>query len=825
MTLEQDAAAIGAMVGEAAAPDRHAACARIDYGTATGIRDDGTLTVDVGGGTVVARALASVDVGASVGGQVVLATQDHVTTVLGAVGTAGNAKAFTNTVKAVEEQGAKVDKASGDAAKAQQAADAAKGAADDARRSAAQGIADAAKAQQAADGAASAAAGAASAAAGAQQSAEAAVAKADQAAQAVAGAAEEIADAKAKATEAAEAVEGLSSAVASHTASLGELVAAEAELRTSINQNAASITQVAASVTETKAATEEAAAKAQDAQDAADAAASKAEAAASQLSAAQGAASSAAQAAASAKKAADDAQARADAAHASLADAQAALDAVESKADANASAVAQAKAAVDAAQDAADIADAAAATAKQAADAAQAKADKAEADAAAAQTSADAAKAAADAAQESADLLATRVTSCETSIAQNAEAIELRATKDEVTKGFGERYTKTEADALLKVQADRIGAEVSEREALGSRVASVEVTAGGLETSVEANGTDITALKQTATELRALIKTAQDAAEALSTLIRATASGVDVGKSADGESYSTARTRVGSDGTFSILPPDSDSPMMEMGSGALHLDIGNATESQVASDYTRQDLYIGKSTNGDTPDAGVINTADDGNLRLAAPAMVQVYNKWDKSGAANAKGAYRAGLTLAPSGSTASQGDLLATDADGATAADVAVNSGSVAMLRANSLLLSPKDFSQRKTYDMASLMAFLGELSLQERYLSSGTVVLSRRGSVVTVQLAGYPSGGSLPGFSGSGNWPTYTVAQLPVGWAPKRTVRAPLLYLSGGGQAGCYFEIHGTEVADGTAGRVDVVNPQTGAVSNLHGCVTFVV
>ena len=337
------------------------------------------------------------------------------------------------------------------------------------------------------------------------------------------------------------------------------------------------------------------------------------------------------------------------------------------------------------------------------------------------------------------------------------------------------------------------------------------------------NGQSLTAARNAQNTADGAVESITD----LQTIIREDADGITVGKSATvgGETFSTARTRVGSDGTFSILPAGSDAAMMELDAGALHLDIGNATTSQVAGDYSRQDLYIGKSTNGDVPDAGVINTADDGNLRLAAPAMVQVYNKWDKSGAANAKGAYRAGLTLAPNGSTSSQGDLLATDADGATAADVAVNSGSVAMIRANSLVLSPKDFSQRKTYDMASLMAFLGELSLQERYLSNGTAILSKRGSVVTVQIAGYPSDGSLPGFSGSGNWPTYTVAQLPVGWAPKRTVRAPLLYLSGGGQAGCYFEVHGTEVADGTAGRVDVVNPQTGAVSNLHGCVTFVV
>ncbi len=408
------------------------------------------------------------------------------------------AKAASGSAAAAVE---KADSAVEEAKKASEASEQARADASEADRLAREAAAAAGRAQSAADGASALAQGASDAAAEASalaesagvaadsaaeqaaraaQAAASAQASADASAEAVAGAAGEIAEAKAKAAEAAEAVEGLRSSVESHSESIGDLVASDAELRTSISQNAASIAQVASSVTETKAATEEAQAKAQAAQDAADDAASKADAAASQLSAAQGAASNAAQAASDAKKAADEAQARADQAAARLAEAEAALEEVGSKADANSAEVAAAKQAVAQAKAAADSAAGAAATAKSAADSAKAKADKAEADAASAQSSADDARAAADAAQESADLLATRVTKCETAIKQNAEAIELRATKSEVAQGLSDRYTKAEADALIKVQADRITSEVSERTALGAKVSTLEQTASGL---------------------------------------------------------------------------------------------------------------------------------------------------------------------------------------------------------------------------------------------------------------------------------------------------------------------------------------------------------
>lgn len=414
------------------------------------------------------------------------------------------AKAASGSAAAAVE---KADSAVEEAKKASEASEQARADASEADRLAREAAAAAGRAQSAADGASALAQGASDAAAEASalaesagvaadsaaeqaaraaQAAASAQASADASAEAVAGAAGEIAEAKAKAAEAAEAVEGLRSSVESHSESIGDLVASDAELRTSISQNAASIAQVASSVTETKAATEEAQAKAQAAQDAADDAASKADAAASQLSAAQGAASNAAQAASDAKKAADEAQARADQAAARLAEAEAALEEVGSKADANSAEVAAAKQAVAQAKAAADSAAGAAATAKSAADSAKAKADKAEADAAAAQSSADDARAAADAAQESADLLATRVTKCETAITQNAEAIALRATKSEVAQGLGERYTKAEADALLKVQADRISSEVSERTALGAKVSTLEQTASGLTVRLDA---------------------------------------------------------------------------------------------------------------------------------------------------------------------------------------------------------------------------------------------------------------------------------------------------------------------------------------------------
>ena len=239
-------------------------------------------------------------------------------------------------------------------------------------------------------------------------------------------------------------------------------------MQADIQTTAAGLASHASSITSIQAAAGEAQEKARAAQDAAEAASGDASQALAMVGQASGAAASAQQAADKAKEDAAQAQAAADRAQADLSDAQDALAAVEAKAGANAADIARAQQAVASAKASADAAQAVADAAKSSAATAQASADGAKADAAAAQKSADAAQASADAAQASADLLATRVTKCETAIAQDAEAIALMATKEELTRRLNGYYTKSEADASLKVQADRIDLAVGRIDSVSS---------------------------------------------------------------------------------------------------------------------------------------------------------------------------------------------------------------------------------------------------------------------------------------------------------------------------------------------------------------------
>ena len=65
-----------------------------------------------------------------------------------------------------------------------------------------------------------------------------------------------------------------------------------------------------------------------------------------------------------------------------------------------------------------------------------------------------------------------------------------------------------------------------------------------------------TELTQTAASLEALISEAKGDAQALSTLIRATADGVEVGRTDDGKTYNSARALVGADGDFRVRGAD-----------------------------------------------------------------------------------------------------------------------------------------------------------------------------------------------------------------------------------------------------------------------------
>lgn len=84
------------------------------YGTVLGRRDDGTVTVEVDGGTVAARAMASFDVGAAVGRQVMLVSKGGVLTIMGAMATSENSHDFSDAVEDIKTANANIDKIQGD---------------------------------------------------------------------------------------------------------------------------------------------------------------------------------------------------------------------------------------------------------------------------------------------------------------------------------------------------------------------------------------------------------------------------------------------------------------------------------------------------------------------------------------------------------------------------------------------------------------------------------------------------------------------------------------------------------------------------------------
>ncbi|MFR8898021.1 MAG: hypothetical protein ACLVIT_04210 [Coprococcus sp.] len=144
-----------------------------------------------------------------------------------------------------------------------------------------------------------------------------------------------------------------------------------------------------------------------------------------------------------AQAAADDAKKKSDQAAADLVTAKKNLDEVSGRVDSTAEEVEAAKTAVATAQAAADKAKTDAAAAQSTADTAKTNASNAQKAADTAKTAADNAKKAADDAQKAADkaqddvnALTKRVVNAETSIKQNSEAIELRATKKEVTQSI-----------------------------------------------------------------------------------------------------------------------------------------------------------------------------------------------------------------------------------------------------------------------------------------------------------------------------------------------------------------------------------------------------
>ena len=96
----------------------------VRYGRLIGRTADGALaTVEVDGGTVTAQVSTSVDVGAAIGSRVMLLVSGNIATVVATVGTATNAKAFTET--ASDASTAKTDAAAAKTDAAQAITDAA----------------------------------------------------------------------------------------------------------------------------------------------------------------------------------------------------------------------------------------------------------------------------------------------------------------------------------------------------------------------------------------------------------------------------------------------------------------------------------------------------------------------------------------------------------------------------------------------------------------------------------------------------------------------------------------------------------------------------
>lgn len=279
-----------------------------------------------------------------------------------------------------------------------------------------------------------------------------------------------------------------------------DIVEIQGNLQSQITQNAEGLTSQATKVEKLESDTAEAQKqvdqaleKANSAQQAATQAKQDAEAATEAAETAQTEAATAAEKAQNANDAALDAKLAAHVADKALADAREALDQARenyknvvsnpgSTAEDIANAAAQvetAKQAVETAledaaeaqyvankaQEAADVAQEEANAASQAAQTAQSKADAAE-------QAANNAQAAAEQAAENVAALTKRVTTAETKIDQNAEQISLNATKTEEigNKLVNDYYSKTETDALIKVESDRITSTVS-------KVETVEKTA------------------------------------------------------------------------------------------------------------------------------------------------------------------------------------------------------------------------------------------------------------------------------------------------------------------------------------------------------------
>ena len=371
-------------------------------------------------------------------------------------------------------------------------------------------------------------------------------------------------------------LETLSNTMTADYARKTELTETSANLQTQIEQNAAGIESNASKIVTIDETANSAAEQAASAQSAAQEAKTKADTATAGAAAAQTAANEAATAAATAKSsadaatekanaaqtAADEAEAKAQqaatdlaAAKQNLANVTSRVDATEEEVEAAQTAVATAQAAADKAKEDAATAQSTANTAKTNAANAQTAADEARAAANAAQAAADEAQVAADKAQDDVNALAVRVTEAETSITQNAEAIKLAATKEEVAETLGGYYTKEQSDAALKVQADKIASNVSSINSLGTRMSEVEQTANGLTVRLNTAESDIEDAQSTADAAQSAADNAataaENAAKTATNFLEYSTDGLDVGNKSSGK-WAGFRTRMTSN-AFQVL--------------------------------------------------------------------------------------------------------------------------------------------------------------------------------------------------------------------------------------------------------------------------------
>lgn len=306
-------------------------------------------------------------------------------------------------------------------------------------------------------------------------------------------------------TEISKAVGELQTTISQEYAAKTEITELEGKLQTQITQNAESISsqvtkieKIESDTAAAQAAVDEAKRTAAQAKTEAAAAQANATAAKTAADAASAAATSADQKAQAAQQTADEATKAVEEADKNLAAARTDLDeakknltTVTSRVDATEEEIAAAQEAVSQAQAnvtqaledvaeaqaAADKATQAATQAKQEAQTAQGAAQAAQNKADAAEQVANNAQAAADKAQEDVAALTKRVTKAETNITQNSEQISLNATKVEEIgdKLVNDYYSKTQTDAAIKVQADRITNTVSKVETVEKKAITSSV--------------------------------------------------------------------------------------------------------------------------------------------------------------------------------------------------------------------------------------------------------------------------------------------------------------------------------------------------------------